>query len=127
MWHVFVEHYLLCFQNAVLQNVLIGQGYRRPLPYIQTLVLKITRLHVFRQFNGGGHCDNKLKIVNIVDRGLKLDHSIPNCCCESAVFLFFVFQNTCSETRHKEELTLLLQTFSVPDILGFLHFQEVLR
>lgn len=57
VWHVGWD-YLLHFQNAVLQNVLIGQGYRRPLPYIQTLVFQITRLHVFRQFYRGWDCDN---------------------------------------------------------------------
>lgn len=50
--------YLLHLQQAVLQNVLIGQGHRRPLSYIQTLVFQITGLLVFRQFVWGGNCDH---------------------------------------------------------------------
>lgn len=56
VWHV-SWCYLLHFQNAILQNVLIGLWDRGPLPYIETLILQITRLHVFRQFNRGRNCE----------------------------------------------------------------------
>lgn len=40
-WHYWAVawHYLLHFQNAVLQDVLIGQGHTQPLTYIKTLIL----------------------------------------------------------------------------------------
>lgn len=58
-------HYLLCFQNAVLQNILIGQRYRRPLPNIQALVLQITGPHIFRELDGGRNYNNEFNMNKI--------------------------------------------------------------
>lgn len=52
-------HHLLCFQNAVLQNILIGQRYRRPLSNIQALVLQITGPRIFRELDRGRNYNNE--------------------------------------------------------------------
>lgn len=60
-----VWHYLLCFQNAVLQNIFIGLRYRRPLPNIQALILQITGPHIFRELDGGWNYNNEFNMNTI--------------------------------------------------------------
>lgn len=55
-------YYLLRLQNAILQDVLVGQGHGGPLSYVQAFVLQITRLRVFRQFDGSRDCDNNYRV-----------------------------------------------------------------
>lgn len=60
-------HYLLCFQNAVLQNIFIGQRYRGPLPNIQALILQITGPHIFRELDGGWNYNNEFNMNTIYE------------------------------------------------------------
>lgn len=65
-----VWHYLLCFQNAVLQNIFIGQRYRRPLPNIQAFILQVTRPHIFRELDGGWNYNNEFN-MNTIYKNIK--------------------------------------------------------
>lgn len=45
------QTHLLHFQNAVLQNVLVGGRHGRPLAHVKTLILQIARPHVLGEFH----------------------------------------------------------------------------